>query len=270
VPGIGFSVDQTEITEGECVAFSWQIEAAGAVYFYAEGQPWQDHGVSGEGRQQECPPFTTTYNLRVARPDNAVDERQITIYVAPAPEAPRIDRFTVDPPAQIPLGRCAQIRWQVEGDVDQVNIMASGGSLWDGAPLKGTEHHCPDIPGPIGYGIYAAGPGGASRRQHNVNVVPPGEVTPQPTPAPGMPAIHAFAVSPDEIQAGECVVVSWSVGGAASLVQLLRDGVVVMDDAGFSGQQIDCLDDAGSYLYRLEASSPSGESVSGEQTVAVR
>ena len=51
------------------------------VYFYKEGQRWQDHGVAGEGSREECPPETITYYLRVVLRDNTVEPRQITIYV---------------------------------------------------------------------------------------------------------------------------------------------------------------------------------------------
>jgi hypothetical protein len=43
---------------------------------------------------------TSTYNLRVVLRDNSVEVRQITIYVEPVAQAPRIERFTVDPPSR--------------------------------------------------------------------------------------------------------------------------------------------------------------------------
>ncbi len=269
VPGIEFTVDRTQIKEGECVTFSWNVENVKEVYFYAEGQNWWDHGVAGKGSQTECPPVTATYYLRVVQRDNSVEVRQIAIYVESAPDAPQITRFTADPPGQITLGQCVTLRWRVEGEVDNIAITANGGVLWDAAPTKGSYQHCPDTAGTIGYGIEAVGPGGTSRGQQNIRVVKPATATPVPTAAPEQPVIHSFSVSPKQILAGECVGISWSVGGGASHSRILRNGAVVIDDAGFSGQQMDCLDEAGSYTYRLEAYNTAGESVFQEETVSV-
>ena len=69
VAGIQFSVDRDHINAGECVRFSWRVSNVREVYFYAEGERWQDGGVAGEGSRQECPAVTTTYYLRVVLRD---------------------------------------------------------------------------------------------------------------------------------------------------------------------------------------------------------
>jgi polar amino acid transport system substrate-binding protein len=268
-PGINFTVDRDHIKHGECVRFSWKVDNVQAVYFYAEGQRWQDHGVAGEGSQQECPPVTTTYYLRVVRRDNSVDVRQITIYVEGATDAPYIKRFTVDPPNQITLGQCVNIRWNAEGDVDRVKITANGGTLWDDAPHKGSHDDCPNSIGSVAYAIEAVGPGGTSRQQQNVNVVGSATATPQPTSAPEEPVIYTFSVSPIQIASGECVDINWSAGGGASYVKLTRDGSVLAEHDPLTGHENDCLDYAGNYTYRLEAYSDAGQSVYQEQTVNV-
>jgi heat shock protein HslJ len=262
-------VDRNNIKAGECVNFSWKVDNVKEVYFYREGQRWQDHGVTGEETRTECPPVTTTYYLRVVKPDNSVEVRQITIYVEPTADAPFIKRFTVDPPGQITLGQCVQIRWNVQGQVNVVTLTANGGILWGQAPTKGTFDHCPDTTGSVAYGIEAVGPGGTSRQVQTINVVDAATATPVPTAAPEAPTIHAFSLTPNQITAGECTGISWSVGGGTSYSRILRNGVVIVDDAGFSGQQMDCLDTAGGYTYRLEAFNPIGESVSQEQIVNV-
>jgi ABC-type amino acid transport substrate-binding protein/heat shock protein HslJ len=268
-PDVAFTVDRNQIQEGECVGFAWKVENVKEVYFYAEGEPWWENGVPGEGTAVRCPPTTTTYYLRVVYPNNTVDVREITIYVEPAPDAPQITRFTVDPPNQITLGQCVEIRWNVAGDVDEVTITAEDEVLWANAPLKGSIEDCPAQAGTVAYGIEAAGPGGTSRQQHHIRVVEPATATPAPTPAPELPVIYSFVVSPNTIAVGECTGISWSVGGGTSYARILRDGAVVIDDAGFTGQQMDCLDRAGRYTYRLEAYNPEGASVDAEQTVRV-
>ncbi len=268
-PNIIFTVDRTQIKQGECVTFYWKVENIKEVYFYKEGENWQDHGVTGEESRVECPPVTMTYYLRVVNLDGSVEIPSITIYVEAVATAPQITRFTVDPPAQITLGQCVTIRWQVQGDVDKVTIGANGAPLWEGAPLSGKLDNCPPGTGAVAYGIEATGPGGTSRQQQTIHVVDPATATPVPTPAPEAPVIQAFAVNPNQIQAGECMDVSWSVGGGTSYTRILRNGAVVLDNAGFSGHETDCLDQPGGYTYRLEAYNPANQSVAEERAVSV-
>lgn len=268
-PGIAFSADRDHIKQGECVTFYWKVENVKEVYFYAEGERWQDHPVTGEGSQVECPPVTTTYYLRVVLLDNTVVTQHITIYVEPVANAPSITRFTVDPPNLITLGQCVTIKWTVEGAVDKVTITANSAILWDSAPTQGQTQDCPPSTGTVGYSIEAVGAGGTSRQQQYVQVVDAATATPQPTAEPDLPVIYTFTANPNQIETGDCVDVSWSVGGGTTSVQLLRNGVVVIPNAGFTGQETDCLDAAGSYVYRLEAYNAVGGSVFEDQGVTV-
>jgi hypothetical protein len=203
VPGVQFTVDRTQIKAGECVRFQWSVQNVKEVYFYAEGEKWQDHGVAGQGSSQECPPVTTTYYLRVVYPDNTVDVRQITVYVEAAPAAPQITRFTVDPAGQITLGQCVTLRWQVEGDkIDTVKLSANGNVLWEPAPTTGNTQDCPAAAGTVAYVLEAVGPCGTSRGQQNLNVVDPATATPVPPLPPEDPAIYSFSVSPNQIRPG--------------------------------------------------------------------
>ncbi|HSR34981.1 MAG TPA: META domain-containing protein [Anaerolineae bacterium] len=112
-PEVNFSVDRTQIKQGECVTFSWKVENVKAVYYYREGDRWQNHGVAGQGSQQECPPSSTAFYLRVVKPDESIDLRQIVITVEPTPTATS---------AFDPLGGT---RWRVQSYRDP----ASAGSL---------------------------------------------------------------------------------------------------------------------------------------------
>jgi polar amino acid transport system substrate-binding protein len=269
VAGITFTVDRNNIQAGECVNFYWKVENVKEVYFYLEGEFWGDNPVTGEETRRECPPVTSTYFLRVVLRDGSVEVRQITINVESAPDAPYIERFTVDPAGQITLGQCVTVRWNVQGEVDVVRIFVDATIVWDGAPIKGTYNDCPDHSRTVNYGISAEGPGGVSQQDHYTHVVDQATATPVPTPAPEAPAIHAFSVRPGQMVVGECTGVSWNVGGGASYSRIQRNGEVIIDDAGYTGQQMDCLDTAGSYTYRLEAYNPAGESVSQEREVTV-
>jgi hypothetical protein len=219
-----------------------------------------------------------TYHLRVVKRDGAVDVRQITIYVEPVAEAPAIQRFTVDPPGLITLGECVTIQWKVAGDVDTVAISANEIILWEPAPSSGSTKDCPDALGTVVYGIVAVGPGGTSQGSQTINVVDAATATPEPTAEPDQPVITAFAVLPEQIQAGESVGIRWAVSGGATSSRILRaagtdpgiaEWEVVDDNAGLIGQAIDLLDKAGSYLYRLEASNAAGQSVYEDRIVTV-
>ncbi len=184
-PDIVFTVDRDQIKAGECVNFSWQVTNVKEVYFFAQGENWQDKGVPGEGTQVECPPATLAYFLRVVLTDNTVETRQITIYVEPAPDAPQITRFMVDPQGQIELGQCATVRWTVEGDVADVVLLANDVVLWLGAPTTGQYEDCPTAAGRITYSLKATGPGGTSQASETINVVD--SVAPTATTEPEQP-----------------------------------------------------------------------------------
>ncbi len=269
VAGIIFTVDRNAIQAGECVNFAWKVDNVREVYFYAEGESWQNNGVAGEGTQVECPPVTTTFFLRVVLRDSSVEVREITIYVEPVADAPRITRFTVDPPGQITLGQCVTLRWLVEGELDLVLLTANDVVLWDGAPASGSHEDCPTVSGNVAYALEATGPGGTSRGQQNITVVDSATATPEPTAAPDLPVIYSFVVDPAQIEEGECVGISWSLGGGTTYSRILRNGMVIIDDAGYTGQEMDCLDTADSYTYQVDAYSTAGEVATEEQAVSV-
>lgn len=168
-PTISFTVDRTRIDEGECVTFSWNVQNIQAVWFYPDGQDFNNFPTTGQNSSTECPRTTTTYNLRVLNTDGSVEIRQITIVVEPSNQAPKISSFTVAPPT-IQAGQCVQVSWRVEGNVDNVVISRDQIVLWNGAPLAGTTNDCPTNPGFAVYVVEASGPGGTARLQQNVGV----------------------------------------------------------------------------------------------------
>jgi L-cystine transport system substrate-binding protein len=193
VPSISFSVNTTQITAGQCVTFSWNVENVSAVYFYAQGQNMPDHGVAGQASQQECPAVTTTYYLTVVYTDGTSQTQGITIYVSPAPvNAPVIALFAATPP-QIQPGQCVSLQWDVQGSVQKITLARGSTLLWDGAPVRGSLQDCPPGTGSIGYTLQSMGQGGTTTGQQYVNIVaaptavPPTAVPPTavpPTPVP--------------------------------------------------------------------------------------
>jgi ABC-type amino acid transport substrate-binding protein/heat shock protein HslJ len=223
-PTISFTVNKTNITAGECVTFSWNVQNVKAVYFYAQGQNMQDHGVAGQGSQTVCPTVTTTYYLTVVYTNGTSQTQGITIYVAPAPvDAPVIGLFSVTPP-QIQPGQCVNLQWDVQGSVKQVTITRGSTTLWGGAPVRGTMQDCPPGTGTVGYTLQATGPGGQSTAQQYVNViapptaVPPTAVPPTavpPTPVPPTAAPPTAAPQPPAIMGKNWLLTVYNNGQGA-------------------------------------------------------
>ncbi len=254
---VRFSADRTTIRAGECVTFSWAVSGAGQVSFQAEGQPWQLNGVANSGSSVECPTATTTYTLRISRADGTLELRPIRIDVTPVANAPAIVFFTTTPSFQITAGQCVEVRWQVVGDVSNVRVARNDQVLWNGAPLNGTSRDCPPV-GEAGYTLDVTGPGGAAAGRQNVSVLPaPTAATATPPPGGG-PVVNFFAATPGQIVPGQCVNLSWSVGGNVAHVRILRNGAVLLDFALVSATLSDCPSLAGTYTYRVEAAAAGG------------
>ena len=256
-PDIVFTVDRTNIKQGECVTFRWDVNNVNAVYFYHEGQDWQQNGVAGQGSRQECPGQTLTYYLRVVKRDNTVETRQSTVYVEQVVGAPVIAQYTVDP-STITLGQCVSVRWNVQGAVNRVKLTRNGASIWDGAPFQGNLEDCPSGLGSIGYALEASGPGGTNRAVKYVNV---NDAQPQPTATsvPQAPVINSFSAQPGQINQGQCVNVSWNFTGVdLVLAQVFRGNEVIASDIASPGSMQDCPPGAGQVQYRIQVDSEFG------------
>jgi heat shock protein HslJ len=278
-PNISFTADPTQLMAGECTTFSWDVRNAANVFFYAVGEPSQLSPVAASGTQQECPPVTTTFELRVILADGSAEVRQQRIDVLPPPvNAPQIVLFSVTPDFQIAVGQCVQIAWQVIGSVNEVRLLRNEAPLWDSAPLSGSFGDCPP-PGSMVYALEVSGPGGNARAQREVVAVFPSPTpvsTPisppvfTPTPTGSLPpVINSFSVQPGRIPAGQCVTLNWSVGGGANRVQILRDGRLLLDNGQLTGVATDCLVNSGSYIYRIEARNQANLSTFQQAAVTV-
>jgi ABC-type amino acid transport substrate-binding protein/heat shock protein HslJ len=278
-PSIDFRVDRTNIKEGECATFIWNVSGASSVYFYKQGEAWQQHPVPPSGTQSDCPNTTTTYELLVVWLNGNQEIRQITVYVEESPNAPNIARFIVTPPYEIQVGQCVQIDWWVDGTISNIQLTRNNTAIWNDAPIAGNMQDCPPNAGQVTYSITASGPGGTSRQQHVINVSQPSPptATPQPNTPTAVPPtattvppiIYSFVVQPSQIQEGQCVSGNWSIGGSATSARLLRNEQVILNNAPFNGSGTDCLNTAGTYVYRLEATNSQGRQTFEERTVTV-
>ncbi len=220
---------------------------------------------------------------------------------------PIIQRFSANP-AQINAGGSVTIQWEVLGEVSNIELLRDNTTLWVNAPTTGSFTDYPPGSGVVYYQIQASNPGGTALASNPVNVVvvptpvqptptqPPAPTatlaptqtpvptatieptqapapteTPLPTPPPvAPPVISAFVIQPSEINVGECVNGSWSVSGDVQVVRLLRNSMVIVDNAPTSGSGQDCFQNSGTEVYRLEVVGVDGSTVSQEQSVTVK
>jgi heat shock protein HslJ len=98
---------------------------------------------------------------------------------------PVIQRFSADP-AQVNVGGCVLVQWEVLGNISNIKILRDNTTIWSNAPFTGSMSDCPQNPGQVLYQIEAAGPGGTSLASRPVNVVgtqPTAVSTPTQPPA---------------------------------------------------------------------------------------
>ncbi|MCB0092839.1 MAG: hypothetical protein KDE54_33355, partial [Caldilineaceae bacterium] len=269
-PNITFTVDKANVNAGECTTVRWRATDVNAVYFYAEGQSWEQNGVGGEESRQICPNQSTNYYLRVVRRDGSTETRQLTVTVQASGSAPQINRFTMDPSSQIGVGQCVNLRWEVTGNIQSVNLRRNNDTFWSNAPFQGSNQDCPPGAGAYTYSIEAQGPGGTNRASLNLQVVNAAATATPTAPTEAMPVINAFTVNPGQITAGQCVNLAWSTSGGTETVRVLRNGVVVFDNAPLSSTGLqDCLDQPGTINYVLEARNRASQSASQQAGVNV-
>jgi ABC-type amino acid transport substrate-binding protein/heat shock protein HslJ len=225
----------------------------------------------------------------------------VGIQVVPPPGQPTtvpqpiIQRFSANP-AQINAGGSVTIQWEVLGEVSNIEILRDNTTLWVNAPTTGSFTDYPPGSGVVVYQIQASNSSGTALASSPVNVVvvptplaptptqppaptatleptqPPAPTeTPIPTPPPvAPPVISSFVIQPSEIKVGECVNGSWSVNGDVQVVRLLRNSVVIVDNAPTTGSGQDCFQNSGTEVYRLEVVGMDGSTVSQEQSVTVK
>jgi len=185
-PGIAFWADSTYIQAGQCTVIHWDVQNVSEVYFYQQGQSWENYPVTGKEDRTVCPNQSTTYYLRVVLTDGRVETRELRIEVAaPPPSAPVISSFALYPPGSVPFGTCVDLSWDVQGTVNRVSLFYNNAVIWDYAPVRGSKNHCPPQPGTASYLLKATGPGGTSQATQYVNLLTgattlPAPVGPQP------------------------------------------------------------------------------------------
>ncbi len=272
--GIAFTADAERVLQGSPVSFTWDVQDAQEVYFYQAGQEWQNRAVAAEGSAADIPPATTTYNLRVVR-SGQEEIRSLTVYVEPNPDLPQVDYFTLAPAGELTLGDCVTLAWKISGEVDEAAIFRSKEILWERAPVEGAYLDCPKTAGTYEYAVGAQGPGGRNYAVATLQVAARGagggadaKRTPQAEVNQG-PRIEQFAVLPEQLTAGECAELRWTVAGEVSSIRIERAGTTLLDGAAHSGTGTDCPSEPRSLRYRITARDGQGRTDAAEVAVSV-
>ncbi|MBN1286637.1 MAG: hypothetical protein JXB47_14660 [Anaerolineae bacterium] len=176
-----FSADRTEIAEGECATLAWDVQNARAVYY-------QGRWVNRNGSRQECPTSTTEYVLRVVQSDGTEQNYTVTVTVTANPS---LIQFAADRTV-VNAGECATLSWSVQ------NARAA---YYQGqwVNLTGSRTECPTQPTNVYSLRVVKNDGSEETREVTVYV---GD--------PNAPVIN-FSADRTQINAGECVTVSWNV-----------------------------------------------------------
>jgi hypothetical protein len=96
---------------------------------------------------------------------------------------------------------------------------------------------------------------------------PPAAGTPTPSTEP---VIYYFQAQPTSIPANSCVTLSWNVGGNASQVNLLRNGVAIQEGLPFHTSWSDCSNtNIGTVIYSLVAKSNFNQTTTEQASVDV-
>jgi len=168
---VTFTANPTTITAGQPVQFNWNVKSAQAVYFYHDGQNWQEHGVVGQGSAIEYPPVSINYYLRVINTDGSATVNTIPITVQPGANAPVINYFAADPSRLQLTVQCTDLEWETT-NTDRIAIKVNGQLVWDYAPVNGFYESCPTSVGNWIYRLEAYGPGGMAVQEITVKVDP--------------------------------------------------------------------------------------------------
>jgi hypothetical protein len=88
--------------------------------------------------------------------------------------------------------------------------------------------------------------------------------------------INGFTLSPDTVAPGGCTTLAWTTGGGTTNVDLLRDNVVIWDNAPANSQVQDCPQIPAnaalplSIVYTLQAYNSAGQSATQTQSLIVQ
>lgn len=149
------SSPEFDLDAGQCATFQWRIDGAvNRVALVRDGAPIWDYAPVG-GSFNDCPPGSgpKNYELQVWGPGGFVkSQRSLVVrpgYVpptaAPAPQPPRINSFTANPPQLSAANNCTILEWQVTGQGIAAIWLSRNGELIAGPDVQSGYQDCVSV-----------------------------------------------------------------------------------------------------------------------------
>lgn len=170
-----FEATPREIVQGEGVTLAWHVSGVDSVTI----QPGVREAAVPEDTLVDYPTETTTYRLQLP----GGETREARVVVRPAPRAPAIEYFQVEPPEQV-RGQAFTLSWQVSGETDRIEL-ERGAEVIQGLGATGQLESLAEENATLV--LYAYNGELVSTAQVALTVVDPAPTsthTPQPTLAP--------------------------------------------------------------------------------------
>ncbi len=201
-----FSVDDTEIAQGESVTLYWSVSDAGKVILTANGIAEVIPPEEYIGQRTVSPGENTVYALE-AQSGSGIALKSVMVRVAAS--VLEVQAFEVQP-QQVTAGESVTITWQVAG-ADTVTISP----LTTVYPPSGSTTYAPAQT--MDFVLTASNAEAETRAVRSVVV----------NPAPQAPTIEFFTAAPNQVTSGSSsqVQLTWSVVGATTNIEITGSGL---------------------------------------------
>ena len=265
-----FAAASTTIQSGQAPTLMWSSDyATGCTASGGTGSDGWNGAMSANSAGTTLTPInnpgTYVYILACSGDGGQSGPKSVQITVtAPTPSA-TVTAFSATP-SQVALNGSYSLTWSTANATSCVASGGSGGDGWNGSMAvssSGFNIGPISVAGTYTYTITCSGPGGAS---------PPASVSVSVATATPPASIVAFTASPNTVQAGQTVSLSWSTANATSCTAgngSGSDGWNGTLATSSSGTNIGPLGTAGSFIYSLSCTGPGGTSSQASTTVTV-
>lgn len=274
---VRFTANPDELVLGECTTLRWDVQGTVNYVLLTRNGETLWSGAPALGNLRDCPNDDGEIDYRIeARGPGGISRDLETVDVNRGPSNTATPTATPSPtptsndipavisqfsttPAQIQVGQCVTINWSVTGNPTVVQIFRNQAPLVGNATANGTRQDCVSQVGVYIYRIEATNAIGriTDARESSVVVLAATTATPTATPTqtPTGSVIDYFTSSTNDLNLGDCLLLSWSFqGNGQSSGQITRNGEVLLIDPPAVGTQYDCPVATGLMTYTLEVS----------------
>lgn len=146
------SSPEFDVDPGQCVSFQWRVDGAvNRVALVRDGFPLWDYAPTS-GSFNDCPPGAgqKNYELQAWGPGGFIkNQRSLLVRpgftpptAVPAPQPPRINSFTANPPQLSAGANCIVLEWQISGQGLAAVWLSRNGILIAGPDVQSAYQDC--------------------------------------------------------------------------------------------------------------------------------